>query len=252
MVSVLPEIKQSPPVPSVFLSAEWRDLVMLNYVVDPGLLQAHVPPGTVLDSFEGSTYVSLVGFRFLHTRLRGSFPVPFHANFDEVNLRFYVRRKQGEEDRRGVVFIAEIVPKWAVAKVARLVYGENYTCLPMRHRVETETRRKLAEYQWQLNGNWCKLRAEARATPAHPAEGSVEQFITEHYWGYATQRGGGCLEYHVAHPPWRVWTSTAARFEGDAGALYGAELAAILRRPPDSAFIADGSPVIVYTGQGIS
>ncbi|MBZ5503363.1 MAG: DUF2071 domain-containing protein [Acidobacteriia bacterium] len=252
MASVLPEIDPVSRRNRVFLSAEWRDLVMLNYVVDPGLLQAHVPPGTVLDSFEGRTYVSLVGFRFLHTRLRGTFPVPFHANFDEVNLRFYVRRKQGDEDRRGVVFIAEIVPKWAVAKVARLVYAENYTCLPMRHRVAMETPRKLAEYQWQLNGHWCKLRAEARGTPAQPDEGSVEQFITEHYWGYSTQRSGGCLEYHVAHPPWRVWAGTAARFEGDARALYGADLAAILQRPPDSAFIADGSPVIVYAGQGIS
>lgn len=247
-----PKIGQTSPTQGIFLSAEWRDLVMLNYVVDPSLLRAHVPPGTVLDSFEGRTYVSLVGFRFLHTRLRGLLPVPFHANFDEVNLRFYVRRKQEDEDRRGVVFIAEIVPKWAVAKVARLVYGENYTCLPMRHHVDMETPHTRVEYQWQLNGNWCKLRAEARGTPAHPAEGSVEQFITEHYWGYAAQRGGGCMEYHVAHPPWRVWAATAADFEGEASALYGPELAAILQRRPDSAFIADGSPVIVYTGKGIA
>ncbi len=252
---MVPEIKQSSPAQNVFLSAEWRDLVMLNYVVDPGLLQVHVPPGTVLDSFEGKTYVSLVGFRFLHTRLRGLLPVPFHANFDEINLRFYVRRQQGNEGRafpRGVVFIAEIVPKWAVAKVARLVYGENYTCSPMRHRVEMEGPRKFAEYQWQLHGNWCKLRAEARGTPAHPAEGSVEQFITEHYWGYSTQRRGGCMEYHVAHAPWRVWAATAAGFDGDASALYGRELAAIVQRRPDSAFIADGSPVIVHAGKGIS
>jgi len=228
---------------------------MLNYEVDPGLLQAHVPPGTVLDSFGGRTYVSLVGFRFLHTRLRGLIPIPFHANFDEVNLRFYVRRQLEDEDcvfKRGVVFIAEIVPKWAVAKVARLVYGENYTCLPMRHRVDMQTPQKIAEYQWQLNGNWCKLRAEARGTPAHPAEGSVEQFITEHYWGYSTRRSGRCMEYHVAHPPWRVWATTAAGFEGDARALYGAQLAAILQRRPDSAFIAEGSPVIVYAGKGIA
>src|SRR5271165_5937221 len=114
----------------VFLSAEWRDLVMLNYEVDPELLNRRIPPGTMLDSFDGKTYLSLVGFQFRNTKLFGFLPIPLHADFEEVNLRFYVRRKQGNEDRRGVVFVAEIVPKRAVAEVARLAYGENYISLP--------------------------------------------------------------------------------------------------------------------------
>src|SRR5580700_8862590 len=115
----------------MFLSAEWRDLVMLNYEVDGTLLTGFIPPGTVLDSFHGRTYVSLVGFQFLRTKLFGLLPVPFHTDFDEVNLRFYVRRKEGQEERRGVVFIAEIVPKRAIAQLARFAYGENYVSLPM-------------------------------------------------------------------------------------------------------------------------
>jgi uncharacterized protein YqjF (DUF2071 family) len=236
----------------VFLSAEWRDLVMLNYQVDPSFLNEYVPTGTVLDSFGGRTYLSLVGFRFCHTKLLGFLPIPFHTDFDEVNLRFYVRRKEGNENKRGVVFIAEIVPKWAIAKTARLIYSENYTCLPMRHRVHTEGLKKTAEYEWQVNGQWCKLSAKAPGGPTHPQEGSLEQFITEHYWGYSSQRSGDSLEYHVSHVPWNVWTSTAASFEGDASALYGCKLGSLLQRPPDSAFIADGSPVIVFTGRRIS
>jgi Uncharacterized conserved protein (COG2071) len=145
----------------VFLSAEWRDLVMLNYEVEPGLLSRYVPPGTVLDSFQGRTYLSLVGFRFCHTKLLGCFPVPFHSNFDEVNLRFYVRRKERcDEDRRGVVFIAEVVPMRAIAATARIVYGENYKHFPMRHRIETEGVSRTAEYQWQLGEQWCGLSAQ--------------------------------------------------------------------------------------------
>src|SRR5580704_11140504 len=132
----------------VFLSAEWRDLVMLNYEVEPSLLNHYVPPGTSLDSFQGRTYLSLVGFRFCHTKLFGRFSVPFHTDFDEVNLRFYVRRQGGGADRRGVVFIAEVVPRRAIATTARLVYGENYTRLPMKHHIETEGPSKTAEYQW--------------------------------------------------------------------------------------------------------
>jgi uncharacterized protein len=235
----------------VFLSAEWRDLVMLNYEVEPGLLSSYVPPGTTLDSFNGRTYISLVGFRFHSTKLLGFVPVPFHSNFDEVNLRFYVRRKEDRDDRRGVVFIAEVVPRRAIAAIARLLYGENYTRLPMKHRIEMEGLNKTAEYQWQVGGRWCRLSAQTVDSPTHPQEGSLEQFITEHYWGYSAQRAGGCVEYHVSHVPWRVWTATKAGFEGDASALYGCELARVLQRRPDCAFVADGSPVVVFMGNRV-
>jgi uncharacterized protein YqjF (DUF2071 family) len=177
--------------------------------------------------------------------------VPFHANFDEVNLRFYVRRKEGDDNRRGVVFIAEVVPKRAIAMTARFVYGENYTCLPMKHHIETVDFGKTARYEWQVDGSWCKLSAQAEGVPTHPHEGSLEQFITEHYWGYSAQPTGGCIEYHVSHVPWQVWGATAARFEGDASSLYGRDLGAVLQQRPDCAFVADGSPVVVFKGRRI-
>jgi uncharacterized protein len=241
----------------VFLSAEWRDLVMLNYEVDPGLLNPYVPRGTSLDSFEGRTYLSLVGFRFLHTKLLGCFPVPFHTDFDEINLRFYVRRKNVNEDReevrRGVVFLAEVVPRLAIATTARLLYGENYTSLPMRHRIEADecnrtTQYRTIEYLWKVGGQWCRLSAKTAGPPIRPKEGSLEQFITEHYWGYSAQRAGGCLEYHVSHVPWQAWTASEAQFEGDASDLYGSKLGAVLLRRPDSAFMAEGSAVTVFKG----
>ena len=224
---------------------------MLNYEVDAKLLDANVPARTVLDSFEGRTYVSLVGFRFRRTRLFGYLPIPFHTDFDEVNLRFYVRRREDNEDRRGVVFIAEIVPKWAVARIARFAYGENYVCLPMKHRINMNGASKSAEYEWRLSGAWSKLYANAAGASMPAEEGSLEQFITEHYWGYSAQRNGASLEYRVSHVPWNVWNTTSAGFEGDARALYGLELGKVLQRPPDSAFIADGSPVAVLAGRKI-
>jgi len=235
----------------VFLSAEWRDLVMLNYQVEPDLLTRYVPTGTTLDSFEGRTYLSLVGFRFRHTKLLGYFPVPLHANFDEVNLRFYVRRKESSEDRRGVVFIAEVVPRRAIATTARLVYGENYKYCPMRHRITVDGSSRSVEYLWQVGNQWCSLSAQTVGPPAHPQPGSLEQFITEHYWGYSAHRTGSCLEYHVSHNPWQVWATTKAGFEGNVSTLYGGELATVLQQRPDCAFVADGSPVCVFTGQAV-
>jgi uncharacterized protein len=232
----------------IFLSAEWRDLLMLNYEVDPAHLQKHIPSGTELDSFHGKTYVSLVGFRFCHTRLLGSIPIPFHTEFEEINLRFYVRRTAGAETRRGVVFIAEIVPKRAIAHTARLFYGENYVRRPMAHRILTKDLNVEVEYSWRSGNQSCKLQAHAAGAPSLPAEGSPEQFITEHYWGYSRQPDGGTVEYHVSHIPWKVWNATHAEFSGDTRDLYGDELSLALTKAPASAFIATGSLVKVFKG----
>lgn len=232
----------------VFLSAQWRDLLMLNYLVNPQLLREFVPAGTELDTFEGRTYVSLVGFRFLRTRVRG-IRIPFHQNFEEANLRFYVRREHPEGARRGVVFIREIVPKWAVAQVARSVFHENYICLPMSHRVgNTEDGTRLAEYLWLQNNDWHRMFVECPGSPERPVAGSLAEFITEHYWGYAKQPDGSTLEYQVTHDPWRVWSASRAYFEGETAALYGSALAEVVKQNPDSAFLAEGSAVQVYSG----
>ncbi len=235
----------------VFLTAEWRDLVMLNYAVEPNLLHHYVPPGTSLDSFQGKTYVSLVGFRFCKTKLLSRLPIPFHSNFDEVNLRLYVRRKEGSDHRRGVVFIAEVVPRRAIAAIARIVYGENYKYLPMRHQIASNELSRKMSYEWKIGNRWCSIKVETLGPPAHPREGSLEQFITEHYWGYSKGQSAGCLQYRVSHVPWQVWAAAKAGFEGDAASLYGRELGAVLQRPPDSAFVADGSPVSVFKGSSV-
>lgn len=229
----------------IFLRAEWRNLAMLNYEVEPALLAKLVPAGTELDQWQGKTFVSLVGFRFLRTRVRG-IAIPFHRNFDEVNLRFYVRRSQGAETRRGVVFIREIVPRWAIAAMARRLYNENYIALPMDHRAESRGESGLSvEYSWRSQGGWNRMRLSSQGEPALAQEGSEEQFITEHYWGYTAQRDGGTVEYHVVHPSWRVWSGRGASFEGDVTELYGPALAAVLRQKPSSAFLAEGSAVSV-------
>ncbi len=236
----------------IFLTAEWRNLLMLNYEVEPSLLQRYVPAGTRLDSFEGKTYVSLVGFLFCHTKLGGRLSVPFHSKFEEINLRFYVRRTHDGEIRRGVVFIAEIVPRLAISTIARLFYGENYVCRRMEHSINREETPISAQYGWKDTGGWCSLQGEFADRAAVPEEGSLQQFITEHYWGYSAQRDGSSMEYYVEHVPWKIWSCPAANFFGDPSNLYGEELATVLRRPPDTAFLADGSRVAVYAGRKLA
>ena len=233
----------------VFLTAEWRYLAMLNHAVDPGLLAPLVPRGAELDEFEGRTYISLVGFRFERTRVCALW-IPFHSDFDEVNLRFYVRRRIGGEVRRGVVFVREIVPRWAIAKVAQVCYGERYLALPMEHKIvepTSEGGRIQVEYRWRRRGKWSAIHAECEGRPSVPPVDSREAFFVEHYWGYAAS-GQTTLEYRVEHDRWRVWPATRASFEGDVSELYGTELARILEGPPDSALVAEGSAVTVHQG----
>jgi uncharacterized protein YqjF (DUF2071 family) len=233
----------------VFLTAEWRNLLMLNYAVDAALLERFVPSGTELDAFEGKTYLSLVGFEFNRTRMFG-LPVPFHQAFEEVNLRFYVRRAA----KRGVVFIRELVPSYAVAAIARFAFNENYSRVPMSHRLETRADGDIAEveYAWGSGSNRCSIQIETERASVLPDEGSLSQFITEHYWGYAAQPDGGCLEYEVQHARWNVWAAKRADFSGDASQIYAADLAKVLLRSPDSAFLAHGSAVTVFKGRRIT
>lgn len=230
-----------------FLTAEWRYLVMLNYLIDPVVLRPFVPQGTELDSWQGQTFVSIVGFMFRNTRMLG-LPIPGHINFEELNLRFYVRRKGPEGWRRGVVFIKELVPRWAIATTARLVYNENYISLPMRHEIMRGEGETAVSYQWRWQKAWHSVQIQAQGQPQPLQPGSQEEFITEHYWGYARQRDGGTVEYQVEHPPWNVWQAANCQFTCDVASLYGPDFAPALQAEPASAFLADGSAVTVRQG----
>jgi uncharacterized protein YqjF (DUF2071 family) len=235
--------------PARFLTAEWRHLVLLNYEVDPALLAPHVPDGLTLDCFDGRYYASVVGFLFDRTRLFG-WPIPLHRRFPEVNLRFYVRRTMPQGDRRGVMFVKELVPRWAVSCVARWFYQENYQTLPMRwSAADTEKingRARWTEYGWRFGKRWNSLRAAVSGEPAAPNPDSLAEFIVEHYWGYGRDRTGAALEFQVEHPPWRIWPACEADLQCDAARLYGAAWERILSRPADSALVAEGSAVTVY------
>ena len=238
-----------------FLTASWHHLAILNYRVDAALLAPHVPQGTTLDSHNGATYVSLVGFLFADARVLG-LRIPFHVTFEEINLRFYVRRTSGGEARRGVVFIKEIVPRPAIAAVARLAYNEPYETRRMGHYLAPRAPKDplYVSYSWAPRlGGWGHITiATTEAVPQPIVAGSEEEFITEHYWGYTRQRDGGTIEYRVEHPSWRVWQSERAAVTGDVEELYGHDFAKILTAPPDSAFLAEGSAVTVYRPERIA
>jgi uncharacterized protein YqjF (DUF2071 family) len=226
-----------------FLSAQWRNLIVLTYEVDPARIIDLVPGGTTLDSWHGKTFVSLIGFQFLDTKVLGA-PVPFHQDFEEVNLRFYVRHAATEGVRHGVVFIRELVPRPVVGGMARLLYREPYRVVPMRSKVSAGPPPDV-EYQWDTTGRWCTVAGTGGGEGVEPAAGSLEEFLTVRHWGYNGEIGKDTLEYRVDHPRWRVWHAQRTRVDYRAGPLCAPELARQLTTPA-SVLIVDGSAVTIH------
>lgn len=227
-----------------FLTAEWRKLIMANYVVDKSILQSYLPAHTTLDCYNDKCYVSLVGFMFQDTRLRG-FHFPMHVNFQEVNLRFYVTYQvPGEVPRRGVVFIKELVPRSALTFVANNFYGENYETVPMRHKWHLSKAGQVINYRWNYDG-WQKLQVVASEKAEDIEPGSAAEFITEHYWGYTKLRNGTTSQYQVVHPKWSIYQVYRYNIEVDFAVVYGSNFAFLNDVEPDSVFLAEGSEVSV-------
>lgn len=231
--------------PKNFLTAKWQNLIMANYVVDPALLTPFVPYQTELDLWEGKCYVSLVGFLFKDTRVMG-LPIPWHINFEEVNLRFYVKHKdEAGEWKRGVVFIKEIVPKAAISWVANSLYGEHYHTMRMDHQfTQSETHQEVV-YRWKYRGDWNHIRVKTAREALHISEGSEAEFITEHYWGYTRLGPKKTSEYEVVHPRWQVYTVEEYDIQCAVEQIYGKAFAGPLAQEPASIFMANGSEVAV-------
>ena len=234
---------------AAFLSADWRQLLMLNYAVEPRTLEPYLPRRTELDSWRGIHYLSLVGLMFLDTRVLGV-AVPWYRQFEQVNLRFYVRRRVQGEWRHGVVFIKEIVPRRTLALAARSLFHEPYEACPMKHLVDAGFRARspvgIVMYGWQLNGHWNQLSGVTSAPWQSPQAGSEAQFITERYWGYTARRSGGTSEIQISHVPWKICEVSCPELACDVAVVYGSAFVEPLARPPASSFVADGAPVVVH------
>lgn len=227
-----------------FLTAEWRKLAMANYAIDPKLLKDHVPHLTQLDLHNGICYVSLVGFMFLNTRVMG-IRVPFHIDFEEINLRYYVHHHDGRENKRGVGFIKEIVPKPALSFIANFLYKEKYVTLPTAHHWQETFLDLNVQYKWKTH-SWNSLSVNAMPAAHEISPGSDEEFILEHYWGYTKANNKITFEYKVEHPKWSVYPVNDFEIDVDFAGLYGKEFGFLKGENPVSVFLAEGSEISVF------
>lgn len=226
-----------------FLKAEWRKLIMMNYQIPPILLQSLVPKHTELDLWEGKCYISLVGFLFKETTVKG-IKVPFHINFEEVNLRFYVKSTINDETKRGVVFIKEIVPKPIIKFIANQFYNENYVSTAMDHKIVEDKKELTVGYEWKNKGIKQSFSVKATNTLKRCTINSLEEFITEHYWGY-NQKNETTFAYEVKHPKWNLYQVTDHTIDIDFEATYGKKFGFLTKKVPSSILLAEGSEISV-------
>ncbi len=227
-----------------FLTAEWRKLAIINYEINPEILKPYLPKGIELDFYKGKCLVSLVGFMFLNTKLLG-ISVPFHKNFEEVNLRFYVKKLENGIWKRGVVFIKEIVPKKALSLVANTFYNENYCTLSMTHSIIESDNELSVSYSWQTSKlNTITLKAEN--IQGEMVEGSDFEFITEHYFGF-TKTNNQTSEYEVKHPKWNFYEVKNFEIQVDFKENYGTDFTFLNNAKLISVMLAEGSEIEVHT-----
>ncbi|NRT15019.1 hypothetical protein HNP99_001366 [Flavobacterium sp. 28A] len=227
-----------------FLKANWTNLALINYEVNASLLEKYIPKGTEIELYNGKCYVSLVGFMFENVKILG-FKIPFHVNFEEVNLRFYVKRFEDGKWKRGVVFIKEIVPKPALTFVANTVYKEHYQTLPMKHSVLQNADSNNYEYQWKTNEKWNSILIETEKTALDIAIDSEAEFITEHYFGYTKITETKTFEYEVKHPRWQQLKVINHKIDVDFNTTYGNEFDFLKNSIPTSVIFAKGSEISV-------
>jgi uncharacterized protein len=229
---------------NTFLSARWENLIMANYAVSPEVLKPFLPKGVELDFYKNKCYVSLVGFMFKRTSLF-KIPIPFLGTFEEINLRFYVKRVEGDSIKRGVVFINETVPYRLVAWLANKLYKEHYIAIPTKNEIVLTGMSKNIKYQWKINKEWNQIAVDTVLENEHMVPGSIEEYIFEHYYGYTKINNLHSQEYKVNHPRWQVNKVTDYSIHCDFNSMYGSDFSFLGNQHPDSVIVAEGSPVTV-------
>lgn len=228
---------------STFLRANWENLIMANYEIEPSTLAPYLPKGVELDFYNNKTYVSLVGFMFKNTRLFG-LPIPFFGSFEEINLRFYVKKIENRKIKKGVVFINETVPFKIVALLANKLYKEHYISIPTKNSIDI-TENKDIKFEWKINNRWNSLAVKSDTNKYKIEQGTIEEFIFERYFGFTKLSASSTQEYKIHHPKWMTHKILNSQIDCDFRSMYGDSFSMLNNQTPDSIVLAEGSQVSV-------
>lgn len=221
------------------MTAYWTNLLTATYEADRSLLNEFLPAGTELNTWNGKYLMSIVAFIFSKPRVL-NIPAPVYRSFEEINLRFYVRRKENNNWKKGVVFIREIAPARLIGLSAKWLYKENFISLPLKHEFHTNDDLQYINYACKVKNKWGQLNITCAAKEFDPEPGCIEGFIRDHYWGYTKNKNDRTAEFSIEHSSWKIYPATHFALNMNIGEIYGPGFTDYFDQKPVSVFLMDG------------
>ena len=223
----------APPLPGpAIIRQRWRDAVFLHWRADPALVAPLLPPGTVPDEFDGSTWVGLIPFRLEASQFFTAPPVPWLGTFLETNVRLYAVDGQG---RRGVVFSTLEAQHLLPVLTAQVARGLPYRWARMRSRRIGD---EFAYASERLTGpTRPRTRIRVRIGDEPVTEDPLAEFLTAR-WAMHVARGSRTTYWRNAHEPWPLVTAELLELRDELVADAG--FPGLADRAPDSVLFSPG------------
>ena len=172
----------------------WKDLLFLHWPVEPEVVQATLPEGLEVDTFDGKAWLGVVPFDMEGVTARGC-PAPSTvSDFPELNLRTYVTRK----GIPGVWFysldVTKALPVWAANTFFHLPYFKADMHI---HRNGSEIHYRHQREDLAFEATYAPVDA-----PQNYPSDSFEMWSTSRYCLYAQSKRGQFFRGHIHHAPW--------------------------------------------------
>lgn len=216
----------------------------MNYIISPEILENYLPAYTIIDYFKGNCFTSLVGFPFRNVEIAGM-KIPFYTDFEEINLRFYVKRFDGTTWRKGTVFISEIANKSALKFLANSFLHEKYQTLETRQEIKENSELIETKYSWRTWMNWQFLNLISEKPSESVAEGTEAHFIMDRSSGYQKYDTATTNEYGISHPKWNIYPIRSFDINVDFEESFDSNFPVLNETLPHSVILARGSSVAV-------
>ena len=200
------------------LRQRWTELAYFHWAYEPADVQALLPAGVTVDTFDGSAWVGLVPFEMRDVQLGSTPPVPWLGSFIEINVRTYVRDSLG---RRAVWFFSLDVPRSAIVAVARSVFALPYCWAEASHEREGDRHDYRMRRRWPRSiGTSANMSFTVAAAIPDDDVSDLDHFLTAR-WGLITQRRRQLLHGQVRHPRWPLCSVEDVRIDENVIAAAG-------------------------------
>ena len=188
---------RQPPRDYAIMRQRWSRLLFAHWAISPSMIQATLPKGLHVDTFNGQAWIGIVPFYMERIRPRFLPPLPWLSWFLELNVRTYVYDEFGNS---GVWFYSLDCNQPIAVELARRGFH-----LPYQHaRMSAKIVRGAVDYHCQRKGE--SVVSHYHYAPVgdlrEAAPGTLEFFLLERYLLFSTAADGRIHTGRVHHAPY--------------------------------------------------